>query len=294
LLGLRGPDDPNGGLLTDTMMVLSIKQSTGQVAMISIPRDLYMKMPTEQQDKSSQAIKEKINFAYAMGEEKKQGGGLAYAKVAVQTVTGLYIDHVVSVDFSAFKEVVDILGGVDIHLDKPFIEDQQWVDSGDAGPSSAFFIKTETATTSEGVVQKQKWVFEIPAGTSHLDGNTALYYARARYSSNDFNRVGRQQQILLAMKDKAFSLGIMLNPVKIFELMDSLGKNVKTDMGLGDINGLINLSKNLNFKGIKSRVFDTSPEGLLYSTTSDKGAYILLPQGDNYDKIREVCRNIFN
>jgi LCP family protein required for cell wall assembly len=294
LLGLRGPDDPNGGLLTDTMMVLSIRQSTGQVAMISIPRDLYIKMPTEPGKSSSQAMKEKINFAYALGEERAQGGGLAYAKVAVQSVTGLFIDHVISVDFLAFKDIVDILGGVDIHLSKPFIEDQQWIDSGDAGPSSAFFIKTEIATTSAGVIEKQKWVFEIPAGTSHLDGNTALYYARARYSSNDFNRVERQQQILLAMKDKALSLGILLNPVKIFELLDTMGKNVRTDMSLGEINNMIGLSKSLNFKNIRSKVFDTTPEGLLYATTSEKGAYILLPQGDNFDKIREACKNIFN
>jgi LCP family protein required for cell wall assembly len=293
LLGLRGPGDPNGGLLTDTMMVLSFKQSGGQVAMISIPRDLYVKMPTEPGKSNSQSMKEKINFAYALGEERRQGGGLDYAKVAVQSVTGLYIDYVISVDFTAFKDVVDILGGIDIHLSKPFIEDQQWVDSGDAGPSSAFFIKTETSTTSDGVVQKQKWVFEIPAGTSHLDGNTALYYARARYSSSDFNRVERQQQVLLAMKDKAMSLGILLNPVKVFGLLDTMGRNVRTDMALGEINNLISLSKNLNFKNIQSKVFDTTPEGLLYATTSDKGAYILLPQGDNYDKIRGACKNIF-
>lgn len=293
LLGLRGPNDPNGGLLTDTMMILSIKQSTGQVAIISIPRDLFIKMPTESGKSGSQAIKEKINFAYALGEERKQSGGLVYAKVAVQAVTGLFIDHVVSVNFLAFKDVVDILGGVDIHLNKPFIEDQQWVDSGDAGPSSAFFIKTETATSSAGVTQKQKWVFEIPAGTSHLDGNTALYYARARYSSNDFNRVERQQQLLLAIKDRATSLGILLNPVKIFELLDTMGKNMRTDMSLGDINNMIGLSKNLDFKNINKKVFDTTPEGLLYSTTNEKGAYILLPVGDNYDKIREACRNIF-
>jgi len=65
-------------------------------------------------------------------------------------------------------------------------------------------------------------------------------------------------------------------------------------MSLGDINNMIGLSKNLDFKNINRKVFDTTPEGLLYSATSEKGAYILLPQGDNYDKIREACKNIFN
>lgn len=266
LLGLRGPDDPNGGLLTDTMMILSIKQSTGQVAMISIPRDLYVKMPVESNKNSSQAIKEKINFAYALGEEKMQGGGLIYSKVAVQAVTGLFIDHVVSVDFLAFKDVVDILGGVDVTLDKPFIETTQFA---------------------------KEILLELPAGKNHLDGNMALYFVRSRYSTNDFDRARRQQQVLLAMKEKALSLGILLNPVKIFELLDSMSKHVRTDMPLGDLNYMISLSKNLNFKNIKGKVFDTTPDGLLYATTNEKGAYILLPQGDNFDKIRETCRNIF-
>ena len=291
LLGLRGPDDPNGGLLTDTMMLASFKISTGQVALISIPRDLYVEMPRTSAD--SAISKEKINFAYALGEERKSGAGLTYAKAVVSKATGLYIDYAAALDFAAFKEIVDVLGGVDIYLSKPFIEDQQWVDSGDAGPSSAFFIKTETATTSEGVIQKQKWVFEIPAGTSHLDGSTALYYARARYSSNDFNRVERQQQILLAIKDKALTLGILLNPVKIFQIMDVLGRDVRTDMGLGEMNNLISMYKKFDFKNIRQKVFDTTPEGLLYASTSDKGAYILLPVGDNFDKIQEACKNIF-
>src|SRR4030043_1752141 len=147
LLGLRGQEDPNGGLLTDTMIVLSIKQSTGQMAMISIPRDLYVKMPTES-GKNSQTMKEKINFAYALGEERLQAGGLVYAKVAVQSVTGLFIDHVVSVDFLAFKEIVDILGGIDITLDKPFKETTQFA---------------------------KEILLELPAGENHLNGSTTLY-----------------------------------------------------------------------------------------------------------------------
>ena len=86
----------------------------------------------------------------------------------------------------------------------------------------------------------------------------------------------------------------MLNPVKIFELLDVLGRHVKTDIGMGELNNLIGLEKEFNLKNVRQKVFDTSPEGLLYAATSDKGAYILLPVGENFEKIQEACKNIFN
>ncbi len=291
VLGLRGEGDPDGGLLTDTMIVLSIKKSTGQGALISIPRDLYVTMPGE-------TYKEKINYAYALGFEKRQGaaGGLLYSKIAVSRVTGLGINYAISVNHQAFKEFVDILGGIDIRLDKPFIENQQWVRGGDIGSSSAFFIQTETlaTTSSSSAVKIQKWVFEIPAGTSHLDGNTALYFIRARYSSNDFDRAVRQQQVMLAIKDKALSLGVLTNPMKIYELLGSLGRNIRTDMSWNDMQKLIGLAQDISDKKIIRRAFDTSPEGLLYQSAAENGAYILLPQGDNFSKIQEASKNIFN
>jgi LCP family protein required for cell wall assembly len=266
LLGLRGAEDSNGGLLTDTIIVLSIKKSNGKVAMISIPRDLYVKMPILPNQKT-QALKEKINFAYALGEGKRQGAGLVYSKVAVENVTGLFIDYVVSVDFQAFQEIVDILGGVDIYLEKPFSETTQF---------------------------SKEILLELPAGRNHLDGEKALFFVRSRYSTNDFDRARRQQQVLMAMKEKAMSLGILLSPIKIFELLNSFGRHVRADMGFSEINNLIILANDLNSKSIIHKVFDTSPEGLLYNTVSDKGAYILLPVGDNFDKIREACKNILN
>jgi len=288
LLGLRGESDPDGGLLTDSIMVISIKKSTGQVALISIPRDLFVAMPGEK-------YKEKINFAYALGFEKRggAGGGLLYSKIAASRSIGLNITYGIAVDHAAFKEIIDILGGIDISLANPFIEDQQWISGGDAGSSPFFSIQTKTASTSEGRIETQKWVFEIPAGATHLDGNSALYLARARFSSSDFDRARRQQLIFQAIKNKALTLGILGNPVKVFQILDSLGKNVRTDLTLKDIQNLLAMYSNLDTKNIFHRTFDTTPEGLLYETHTESGAYILLPVGDNFDKIKEVCRDIF-
>jgi len=288
LLGLRGEGDPNGGLLTDSIMVLSIKKSTGQIALISIPRDLYVMIP-------STSSKEKINYAYALGFEKKgAAGALLFSKIAVSQATGLYMNKAISVDHQALKEIVDTLGGVTVTLEKSMMEDQQWTDGGDAGSSPFFHIQTRVSTTSNGIAENQKWVFEVPAGTSTLNGNSTLYFVRARYATSDFDRVRRQQMVLSAMKDKALSLGILANPVKLFQIMDSLGKNVRTDMGMNDFRLLLDMAGGLKTGSIIHKVFDTTPEGLLYAGKSSAGAYILLPQGDNFSKVQEACRNIFD
>lgn len=301
VLGLRGEEDPNGGLLTDSVIVVSIKKSTNQVALISIPRDLYVMMPGEN-------YKEKINYTFALGH-KKQGmaGGLLYSKVKISEVIGLYIDHAIAINHTAFKDIVDALGGVDIFLDKPFIEDQQWIQGGDVGYSSAFVIQTENvnsaknassttdvASSTKSAVVSSKWIFKIPVGKYHLDGNTALYYCRARYASSDFDRARRQQQVMTAAKDKVLSLGVLANPVKTYQLLDALGKNIKTDISASDVKNLVFLTQKLDFQNMPKKVFDTTPEGLLYAGHSDAGAYILLPQDDDFSKIRDACKNIFN
>ncbi|KKS64859.1 MAG: Cell envelope-related transcriptional attenuator [Parcubacteria group bacterium GW2011_GWC1_43_12] len=260
LLGLRGEDDPNGGLLTDSLILLSIDLKNKKAAMISIPRDLYIKMPGEEK-------KEKINFAHALGYQKKgSAGGLFFSKVAISKITGLYIDYAVSIDHEAFREIVDILGGIDITLERPFREDSQF---------------------------SKEMIIDLPAGENHLNGTTTLYFVRSRFSTSDFDRAKRQQQVLVAVKEKAFSLGVLANPVKIFQILDSLGKNVRTDMPISKVAELVSLVSGFENRDIKHKVFDTTPEGFLYDSKTESGAYILLPVGDEFSKIQEYCRNIF-
>jgi LCP family protein required for cell wall assembly len=271
LLGMRGLDEPGEGkLLSDAIILVSIKKDTGRIAIISIPRDLYLRLWCSQESK-------KINFAFAHG-------GLDCAKKTISYLTGLYIDYAVGVNFEALKETVDALGGIEIYLDKPFEEDFQWAKEG-LEENENWFIKE--------IDGEERWVFYIPQGRNHLDGETALYYVRSRYSTNDFDRMQRQQQVLLAIKEKIFSLGFLSNPIKIYNLLDILGNNIRTDMGLKDMHTLIGLVDNLDTKNIKKKIFDTSPEGLLYQTFINE-EYVLLPVGDNFDKIQETCQNIFD
>jgi len=261
LLGMRGEGDPNGGLLSDSIILVSIQKSTGKIALISIPRDLYVTIPGTEQ-------KAKINAAHACGEEKKPGGGgIIYSKAIVSEVTGLYIDYAVSVDHQAFKEAVDAIGGIDIYLDKPFIEDKQFTN---------------------------ELVLNLPAGENHLDGETALFYVRSRYTTSDFDRMKRQQRVLVSVKNKVLSMGVLANPVRVFSLLDILGRNVRTDMGANEIQQMISFAAKADASSIKTRIFDTTPEGFLYSTYADNGAYILLPKSGDYSEIQNACKNIFN
>ena len=260
ILGIRGADDPNGGLLTDTMIVASIEPKTGKTALISIPRDLYVNIPY-------QDYKNKINEVYVDGI--KGGGwqnGLGYSKKSVSDVTGLDIHYAASVDFKAFKEIIDILGGVRITLVRPFSETNQF---------------------EEGVI-------ELPAGSQTINGDTALLFARARFSTSDFDRAKRQQQLLIAIKEKAFSLGVISNPVKIISILSSLGNHVRTDAELWEVKELVTVMKKIDTTDVRRKVFNTGKDGLLYASRDQNGSYILLPEGGNFDQIHEACEDIFN
>jgi LCP family protein required for cell wall assembly len=264
LLGIRGEGDPDGGSLTDGIMVISFNKNSGRIALISLPRDFYLQLPGETKY-------EKVNDAYVIGLEK-YNNGLDYAKKTVAYITGLYIDYAAAINFEAFKDVIDLLGGVTIYLDKSFIEDKQWWCDAKGMNCQPFIVE---------------------AGKQTLDGERALFYVRSRFSSNDFDRARRQQQILLALKDKMLSLGVLADPIKISGILDVLSKNVKTDVTPWEVPKLLELAKNANTDNIIRKVFDNSEQSFLYEATIN-GIYVLLPKEGNFDKIREVCQNIFN
>ncbi|TSC92006.1 MAG: cell envelope-related transcriptional attenuator [Parcubacteria group bacterium Licking1014_17] len=254
ILGIRGENNPEeGGLLTDTMLLVSVDKKSQKTAIISIPRDLYV---------DTSGVKGKINSAYETGYYKNKG--LSLAKEIVSRVTGAYVDHAVLFNFAAFQEVVDTVGGIDITLDKPFVEPTQW-----------------------------GYEFSLPAGKNHLNGEQALYYVRSRYSTSDFDRARRQQEVVFAIKDKILSLNFLSNPSKIIALLGQLKGNVKTDYQVWEINDAVNLAKSLNAASMpKKYVIDTS--NFLYETHTPQGEYILLPNGDNYDNIRQFIAHIFD
>lgn len=313
LLGMRGEHVVGGGLLADTIMVVSVKpgdEKTGvapKFSMVSIPRDLYVTVP----DSGSKA---KINAVYAFGEEKQRGsGGIEAMSKIISDITGLPIQYAISIDFAGFEQIVDALDGVDIHLDQPFSEPIQFHeekvcdDHVFTKPSGKFEYKKHVKTDGRVQIVAQYplcynpneecgGVFQLAAGDNHLDGKTALCYVRARYTSSDFDRARRQQEVIQKIKDKALSIGTLGDFSKINGLFDALGDNVRTNMELWEMERAWKLfGKSVSNPNITQKVLEASEEGLLYhpSETKETG-YILLPIGDTYDRIREMFKNILN
>ncbi len=263
LLGMRGNNMPGGGLLADTVMMVMIRPQENKVAILSIPRDLWVKHP----EGSTQS---KINSIHALYEERGENKGMEAMKQVVGEIIGLPIHYAIRIDFNGFKELVNTVGGVDVYLDQPFSEPTQF----------------------EG---EEALNFSLPAGKNHLDGQKALFFVRARYASSDFERARRQQQILLALKDKMLSIGTLTDFGKVNNILNVLGEDVRTDMDISEMKKFFELANQSQSPQIKQKVLDTSEEGLLYSTKADTPegkTYILLPVGGNYEKIQEAVKNL--
>ena len=259
MLGLRGDGDmEHGANLTDTMMVVSIKTDEGRASLFSIPRDLYVRIPGLNK-------MEKINYAYAYGMQTT-GNGMEMSALTVQRVAGIPIDHVVVINFDAFLKLIDTIGGVDVYVPADFTESSQW-----------------------------GYTFHVPQGINHMDGETALYYSRSRYSSNDFDRARRQQDVLMALGTKAMSMGILANPIKFNAMLNTLSEGITTDI---DFITMLNLSRYIKLikkdAAVDRFVFDVSEKGLLVSGNAN-GAYILSPvEGmENFSAVKKKFRDAF-
>lgn len=262
VLGIRGEDSENseevGALLTDTIMLISYDKETGKTSMVSIPRDLYIRIYGDKMGK--------INEVYEVGVLRKSA--LSFTKKLISRLTGIYIDSVVVLDFSSFKKIIDDLGGIDITLDKPFTESQQW-----------------------------GYEFSVPEGENHLDGQTALYYVRSRFSSSDFDRAQRQQKIILAIKEKVMALNLLSDPIKTLSILNTIRTNIETDLNIWDVGSLLNLSKQFSGADQKVQRYVMTTENLLYEShvqTDVGNIYVLLPKGDNLLQIKQLFQEILN
>jgi anionic cell wall polymer biosynthesis LytR-Cps2A-Psr (LCP) family protein len=175
--------------------------------------------------------------------------------------------------------MIDALGGVTVDVTKdlydPYYPKDVFTADGD-------YKKTDAYTT-----------VSIKAGKQVMNGETALKYARSRETTSDFDRARRQQELIVAVKQKAFSLGVLANPKKVTDIFSTLGNHIKTSLGLTEIKEILNLVDGLDSTNITTKVIDNNAtDGLLYSTS--EGGYYLLPKGGNYTQIQKMVKNIFS
>lgn len=305
VLGMRGEKVSGGGLLADTIIVVSIRPAENKIAMISVPRDLYVSAPGTES-------KQKINAVHYYGEQKGKGQGLADMKTVLEEITGLPMHYAASINFAGFTQLVNAIGGVDIDLKEFFSEPLQFQEERACDsyvftkPTGRLEYKYHTRKDGTKYVAKTYPLctnpniecggnFQLPAGKQTLNGEKALCFVRSRKTSNDFERAKRQQIVIQNIKNKMLSAGTLTDFEKINGMLNSLGDNVRSDLELWEMKRFRDIYAGMQNPQIFQRVLENSDEGLLYSPTSfDKSVgYILLPQGDNYDRIREMAKNIF-
>jgi len=267
-LGIVG-EGSRGAFLTDTIFVTSIipsKPSKKQISMISIPRDLWVKIPN-----GSTSVK--INSLYELentGKNFSKAVSYELIKEKIEDITGLSINYIVILDLKGFEKLIDALGGIDIWLEKDVID-----------PSLV-----NPHNPSE--------IFHLSAGWRHLDGALIIKFIRTRYAPNgDFYRMEHQQQIIAALKDKLTKLADVWNLLSWLKIWQSLNGHVITNLDFNTIWQIFPIVKNISSSQIQYlSITNKPPDELLMTSTiydnwSDKDIYILIPAKgfENYEEI---------
>lgn len=264
LLG-QGGAGHEGPFLTDSIILASLKPSTNQVAAISIPRDLYVPV--------SENGWRRINFANSYGETELGGLGGEIASQTISNVFNLPIHYYARIDFEGFKKIVDDLGGINVYVETSFID--------------PLYPTSDYGTTT--VSFKQGW--------QKMAGETALQFTRSRHGTNgeagDFARAKRQQKIIIAIKNKAFSFGSLFRPDRFFKAAKDFNKHFKTNLKTWEIIRLQRFAKEMDLEKIIAKVLDDSPQGPLVGGITENGAYVLMTKTNDFTELVEIAENIF-
>lgn len=227
---------------TDTIILLSINQTEKTVGMLTIPRDLYVDIPS--------IGMQRINTADFYGEYYHYpGGGPNLIKTTIEKNLGVRVHYYVRGGFNAFRKAIDILGGVDVDVDCPLYEQDFYDDAGHA-------------------------TLNFQPGMQTMDGVTALRYARSRYTTNDYDRGRRQRKVILAMWDKAASLNLI---PKWPALYDEMRDSIQTDLSPVEMAALAYIGTQLHMDRIKSRAIDNR---VTIPYVTPEGAQVLLPNAE--------------
>lgn len=286
LLGYGGAGHDGGGL-TDSMTLVSINTKDKEVVLISIPRDLWIALPIDYDNKQNY----KINAAYAIGgDENKypnkkpiyrgENGGGELAKYAASIVTGLEVDYFISINFGGLVNAIDLLGEIEVDVTKPFddyfypVKGLENEICGFSGGEIVEFHELYSGFQLEKQFECRYEHLHFEKGIQSMDGETALKFVRSRHSDQyggDFARSERQHQVLAAIKNKLVSLDAISQTNSVFnKLVDSVNTDLDTE-AIKEI--IITIGNLLDYK--TAHIYLTE-DNVFYSSSSSGGQYILI------------------
>jgi LCP family protein required for cell wall assembly len=263
-LDLRRDEDPDIPARTDTVFVMTIDHCAKTAGILSIPRDLAVDIPVTLGGEDGYHT-DRINTAYVYGERQEKGDGPKYAVEAIEYNFDIDVDNYVVLNFNNFIEIVDEIGGIDVEVPE-YVWDPAYSDCNSCG---AYYV-------------------EFEAGPQHMDGETALTYARLRHSDNDFKRIERQQLVMRSIARKASDAGVLLesNPANLYEAYKD---SVKTDISNLKAGGLAVIGRDI---GVDNILFESLADAVYPCPASQcNGAAMLLPLPD---KIAEIKARLFS
>jgi LCP family protein required for cell wall assembly len=277
LLAGDSADDPGhaGADLTDSIMVLSIDTKDHTGFMLSIPRDLWVNIPGLSSDQKINAANDVTNFSQA----GYPNGGMGELEDVVQTDLGIPIDYYALIDYTAFRDAVDAVNGITINIQSP-------------DPRGLYDAYTH---------------LKLPNGEVTLTGQQALDLARARgddadgdisygFPNSDYNRTQHQRQMLVALAQKAGTIGVLANPLKVTRLFDAFGNNIQTDFNLQDALRFVQITKGINLSNLQSLTYtDSGPNPLLTPYTDPgSGQEALIPAAgvDDFSQLQQYYQQL--
>lgn len=273
LLLARGGAGHDGADLTDTILIASIDPIQKETGLLSIPRDLYVKSSGGGSTKINALFANAKQNAMAKGQSTQEAEKVGFEALEkkVSEVAGIPIHYHVMVDFAGFSQAIDQVGGVTIDVKEP-LYDSVLAAENKGNPLLA------------------------SAGLQTMNGKKALLYAQSRYGSarGDFDRNQRQREVLVALKDKVFTLGTFGNPLKVTQLMDTFGSHIQTNFNIDEIMRMYNLGKDIDSSKITSVGLADEPQALV-TTSNIGGQSVVVPKAGTYDygPIQSFVRNTF-
>lgn len=274
LLGIGGGDH-DGPNLTDSITIVSYDRTSNTIRTLGIPRDVW-----------SDALQEKINAAYAVGENSKKGRGLDLASAELTHLTGVPIHYAVVVAFDGFEKIVDYVEGIDVNVERSFTDDEYPITGKEndlcGGNDPDYKCRYES--------------LHFDAGLQHMDGTTALKFVRSRHAKgdegSDFARSKRQQLVMNAIRQKITQPSFLRDPKKVrglYALVDQMVirniDNQAASVLARDV--LLDGKVKQEASALKDTLFEVG-NPYVY------GSYVLVPKDGNTEAIRSYARQYFH